>query len=163
MKMRAWIGPLVALLLAACSQDGPLVAAVDRYAAVVAATCAAFCRCPANLGFETSQACMRDPEVGVLDEARKRCMVDALAQDEEASIDYLECMIPVERGLARCMVESPDCADMVYAMEYCVARYAEDSEACDSLPESIHAAFMACWSSRSRQDELLELASPMPN
>ncbi len=158
--MRGWLALLASVsTLTACSKAGLLVDEVDRYADAVAAACASFCRCPANLGFETTQECMSDPEVGTLDEGQKRCMVDAFAQDEEAALAYLECMIPVERGFARCMVESPDCADMIYAMDHCVARYTEDAELCDSLPEDVRYEFMACWSASLRADELLELAS----
>jgi hypothetical protein len=146
----------LALALVACTEDDSLENLVDRYVAVVTATSSAFCRCPNSLGFETSEECMEDPVIGIIDEQRRNCIVDALEQDEEAARHHLECLIPVEQDFARCLTQTPDCVDLPFTLEDCLDRYADDAAQCGELPESIADAFMACWSSSSRDAVLVD-------
>lgn len=138
-----FVAALLVAWLAACTAEGPLELALGAYAAAVADTSAALCRCPAAFGYGSVEACMRDPELGPLDDDARSCMHDALAAEPTAAIQ-LECMTAAERELARCLQSTPDCVDMPAAVYECVDRHGDALMRCEARAPAVEAAIAAC-------------------
>lgn len=146
---------LVLASLVACVGDEPLQLALDDYADALAETAAALCRCPAAFGHASVAACLADPELGPLDAERRECMLDVLARDEAAALDYLACASAAEHAFARCLMTSPDCADMPELVYACVDQDLDAHARCAMQAGELDAALARC-SSLARV-ELIEL------
>ncbi len=153
--MRSFVALLGLTSLVACVADSPLLVAYDDYLDALADTSAALCRCPAAFGYGSVEACMDDPELGPPDATRRECMLDELARDDAAALPYLACASAAEHALARCLMTSPDCADMPDAVYACVERDLDARERCAMPAPELDAALARC-SSLARV-ELIEL------
>lgn len=154
MGVRSFVALLGLVSLAACVADSPLRVAYDDYLDALADTSAALCRCPAAFGYGSVAACMDDPELGPPDAAQRECMLDVLARDE-AALPYLACASAAEHALARCLMTSPDCADMPDAVYACVERDLVARERCATQAPALDEVLARC-SSLARV-ELIEL------
>ena len=95
---------LLALSLApACtydsSADDPLAARTDQLIDELNAQNAVYCDCYDEWGYADRAQCEGEDAIGP---SQRRCITDAFARDAEASQQYLDCMLPLEREFTGC-------------------------------------------------------------
>jgi hypothetical protein len=64
-----------------------------------------------------------------------RCIKDAYAEDPDAAIDYLECVVPLEREYTACIEQRLECTDLS-AGDPCGDDYAVGMDTCIQLPRT---------------------------
>ena len=99
------------------------------------------CECPQDLFYQTSAECLA--ALGVVGDAERECMSDALDGDREAGKDYLTCANSAIADYGECLAANPGCQDGWY--EECVMQSSSALDACGALlaPEA-RLAFSSC-------------------
>ncbi|MEM7154154.1 MAG: hypothetical protein AAF799_15000 [Myxococcota bacterium] len=115
---------------------------VDSNVAELDSQVAIVCDCWQDIGFESRTDCQ--DEVLELGPAQVRCIKDAYAEDAETAIDYLECIVPLEREYTACIDQRLECSDFS-AGDACSDDYGVGLDTCIQLPRTITRDLDACF------------------
>ncbi|MCA9705938.1 MAG: hypothetical protein KDK70_08835 [Myxococcales bacterium] len=115
---------------------------VDRQVDELHQQSAVLCDCWSDFGFESRSGC--EGEVLAIGPAQVRCLKDAFTQDPEVSLDYLECIVPLEQEYTACIDQRLECSDSS-ASDACIEDYSVGLDACIGLPSAITRDLDACF------------------
>lgn len=132
---------LVATPLLACSDEDSLESLMREYDDEYATQIEIGCDCFADFGYESRSEC----ESGRMPlPAERRCIEDALSRNEEASSDWLGCMVPLEREFTACLDARLQCDDGS-STDACYSDYDLGYANCIQLPETVSRAMDNCF------------------
>jgi len=100
------------------------------------------CDCWEERGFESRTSCHNG--ILVIGPAQVRCIKDAYAQDADIALDYLECMVPLEREYTECVDERLECSDSS-SEHVCSDDYDLGRDSCIGLPPKITRDLFTCF------------------
>jgi len=100
------------------------------------------CDCWNDWGLESRSSC--EVDALAIGPSQVRCMKNAYAQDPEISIDYLECIVPLEREYTTCINQRLECYD-VDSADPCYDDYLVGLDDCIGLPTNITRDLDACF------------------
>ncbi|MFV8751248.1 hypothetical protein ACNOYE_11955 [Nannocystaceae bacterium ST9] len=140
---RTSIGFLFLCSLAACTTpEQPLADSVDALVDDSNARLTNFCDCYVELGYPSGGECERD--LGFVGSAQRTCVTTAYEQNETASRDYHDCVIPLSEDYTTCVAERLDCSNLD-ALGICDTDYDAGFAECVLLPQGILDDLEACY------------------
>ncbi|MEX1361745.1 MAG: hypothetical protein AB1Z98_01365 [Nannocystaceae bacterium] len=139
--------PLLPLLsLLACDgEDDPadrVDSLIDRQVTEIEQQVEIVCDCWDDFGYESRTRCVDD--AFDLGPSQVRCIKDAYAEDTSAAIDFLECVLPLEREYTACIDQRLECSDFT-SNDPCGEDYSVGYDDCIGLPSTITRDLDACF------------------
>ncbi|MFV8751247.1 hypothetical protein ACNOYE_11950 [Nannocystaceae bacterium ST9] len=83
------------------------------------------------------QRCRSERRSSAIDLDQRRCLLDVYVRDGANAREHLECLIPLEQELTRCVGEQFECTHDFAAIEACVRPYYDDRSACTELSQAM--------------------------
>lgn len=134
------------LALSACDEeDDSVEALVDELISENNLQIEEACDCFAEFGYESRNACV--DESGFVGPSLERCVKDAYSEDEAASRQYLNCVIPLEKEFSACANDRFVCDDLD-GVQTCLDDYDLGLMECISLPGSVERDLGNCFPSQ---------------
>lgn len=99
-----------------------------------------YCDCYEQYGFEDRVECELDDAVLP---AERRCIAEAFARDESASMEYIDCLLPLRREFNACLDSRLEC-ESEDSDEACYDDMSVGFETCGDLPPAVSRALDEC-------------------
>jgi len=100
------------------------------------------CDCWEDIGYASRPSCEND--FFAPGPSQTRCIEDAYAQDQQTAIEFLECIVPLEREYTTCVNARLECSDF-NSGDPCFDDYDVGLDTCIGLPPAITRDLDACF------------------
>lgn len=117
-----------------CEPENDVGALVDDYIAEVNEQYETYCDCYQELGWASRSQCISGQDS--IGPSQRRCLQDAFDGGEDASQQYLECIVPLAAELNTCIHSRLSCGDFDL-IDPCLDDYDIGRASCIELPVNV--------------------------